>query len=283
MNPVTTALATIKGLRRETGEPIHAQAGSSLLIGSVLARSLSASSLARSDLSNGPTKREYSEALTQLNEGSISHPMAETEVTEGPTCAAEELRIDQQDRITIQSHRGLTRRAMVLISAGGFFAALLFSCGWIAGRVPSFFTEPTSLQLNKVDASASLIPATSDRAALQPSSAKPTASNRVHEVPRAGAQTGVLSTQPTNKPATPAVEKSKEITKPTPVPETRPTTIPGWTVRAVSGGTATLEGPNGVWKAVRGDTIPGLGKIDSIVRWGNRWIVATTRGLVSTP
>jgi hypothetical protein len=29
--------------------------------------------------------------------------------------------------------------------------------------------------------------------------------------------------------------------------------------------------------------VPGLGKIDSIVRWGNRWIVATSRGLVSTP
>jgi hypothetical protein len=29
--------------------------------------------------------------------------------------------------------------------------------------------------------------------------------------------------------------------------------------------------------------VPGVGKVDSIVRWGNRWIVATTRGLISTP
>jgi hypothetical protein len=283
MNPVTTALETIKAIQNETRGQIHAQAGSSLLIDSVLARSLSASSLARCDLSNGPSKSsEDSEAVRQLNEDSISHPMAETEVTEGPTCREHELRIDKQDRILIQSHRGLTRRAMVMIS-GGSLVALLFSCGWIAGWIPSFFTEPASLQLKKVDSSAAPMSAASDRLALQPSSAKPKASNRTHEVPRPGAQTVVLTTQQTNKPATTAVERSKEITKPTPVPETKPTTIAGWTVRAVNGGTATLEGPNGVWKAARGDTVPGLGKVDSIVRWGNRWIVATSRGLVSTP
>jgi hypothetical protein len=66
------------------------------------------------------------------------------------------------------------------------------------------------------------------------------------------------------------------------VPESRPTTIEGWTIREVSGGTAVLVGPTGVWNATRGDTVPGVGKIDSIVRWGNRWIVATSRGLIST-
>ena len=69
----------------------------------------------------------------------------------------------------------------------------------------------------------------------------------------------------------------------TAVPETSPTTIEGWSVREVSRSTAVLEGPTGVWNATRGDSVPGLGKINSIVRWGNRWIVATSRGLVSTP
>jgi len=69
---------------------------------------------------------------------------------------------------------------------------------------------------------------------------------------------------------------------PMPFPETKPTTIDGWAVREVANGTAVLQGPNGVWKATRGDTVPGLGKVDSIVLWGNRWIVATTRGLVTT-
>jgi hypothetical protein len=68
-----------------------------------------------------------------------------------------------------------------------------------------------------------------------------------------------------------------------PVPETRPTTIEGWTVLDVRGGTVVLEGPDGVRTAGRGDTVPGIGRIDSIVRWGNRWIVATATGLIATP
>jgi hypothetical protein len=69
----------------------------------------------------------------------------------------------------------------------------------------------------------------------------------------------------------------------TPFPETKPTTIDGWVVREVANGTALLQGPNGVWKVARGDTVPGLGTVDSIVLWGSRWIVATSRGLVTAP
>jgi hypothetical protein len=68
-----------------------------------------------------------------------------------------------------------------------------------------------------------------------------------------------------------------------PVAETRPTTIEGWTVLEVRGGTVVLEGPDGVRTATRGDTVPGIGRIDSIVLWGNRWIVATASGLIATP
>jgi hypothetical protein len=68
-----------------------------------------------------------------------------------------------------------------------------------------------------------------------------------------------------------------------PVPETRPTTIEGWIVRDVRGETIILQGPNGVRSVMRGDTVPGVGRIDSVVRWGNRWIVSTTSGLIATP
>ena len=68
-----------------------------------------------------------------------------------------------------------------------------------------------------------------------------------------------------------------------PVPETRPTTIEGWTLREVTNGTAVLEGPNGTWRVTRGDTVPGVGRIESIFRWGNRLMVATSSGLISTP
>ena len=68
----------------------------------------------------------------------------------------------------------------------------------------------------------------------------------------------------------------------TPVPETRPATIAGWTVRDVQGGRATLEGPGGVWSAATGDTVPEVGQIYSIVRWGGHWVVATSTGLIAT-
>jgi hypothetical protein len=79
------------------------------------------------------------------------------------------------------------------------------------------------------------------------------------------------------------VNEVRAPAKLTPTPETKPTTIEGWTLRAVGNGTAVIEGPNGVWTVTPGQTVPGVGRVDSIVRWGNRFIVATSRGLISTP
>jgi hypothetical protein len=53
-------------------------------------------------------------------------------------------------------------------------------------------------------------------------------------------------------------------------------------VRNVANGIATLEAPEGTWKVARGDAVPVLGKVDSVVLWGNRWIVATSKGLITT-
>lgn len=80
-------------------------------------------------------------------------------------------------------------------------------------------------------------------------------------------------------PAAPAEPRPQLM----PAPETRPTTIEGWTVLDVRGQTAVLQGPDGVHTVSLGETLPGIGRIDSIVRWGNRWIVATANGLIATP
>ena len=77
--------------------------------------------------------------------------------------------------------------------------------------------------------------------------------------------------------------EARAVRKLVPYPETKPTTIPGWTVRNVVNGIATLEGPAGTWQAARGDTVPGVGTVNSVVLWGNRWIVATSKGLISAP
>jgi hypothetical protein len=71
--------------------------------------------------------------------------------------------------------------------------------------------------------------------------------------------------------------------RPMPFPESKPETLSGWTVREVYGSTAILDGPERSFKAARGDIVPGLGRLESIVRWGDRWIVATESGLISTP
>jgi hypothetical protein len=138
--------------------------------------------------------------------------------------------------------------------------------------------EPAPLPVKTVNSSAEIRPDAAKPERLAPANTMATVINTAHETSKRGAQT----IDPSRTPQSTAVERPKVSTRSAPVPETRPTTIEGWSIREVSGGTAVLEGPNGVWKATRGDTVPGVGKIDSIVRWGNRWIVATSRGLIST-
>jgi hypothetical protein len=118
---------------------------------------------------------------------------------------------------------------------------------------------------------ANTVSAAGANASAKPQAASPGAANLY---------TGSLSTA---SPAIPASMTQTERAPIGPAPETRPTTIEGWTVLDVRGGTAVLEGPDGVRMATRGDTVAGIGRIDSIVRWGNRWIVATDSGLIATP
>ena len=106
-------------------------------------------------------------------------------------------------------------------------------------------------------------------------------------------QTSNVSPSSANKRAKPSVRAAlttssidKDLqtrAKLTATPETRPATIEGWTLREVANGTATLEGPGGILKVARGDMIPGIGRVESIFSWGGRLIVATSRGLISTP
>src|SRR5262249_62244616 len=149
---------------------------------------------------------------------------------------------------------------------------LALCLGWIGGlNLNSFFIKPASLSVEKVASSADPPEASakSERLTLQGSLANTnaTATIRAHETSKRGAQTSesLLTKQAISGPQPPAVERTKVSTKPAPVPETRPTTIEGWTLLEVKGGTAVLEGPDGVWRVTRGDTVPGVGKIESTV------------------
>ncbi|MEH2587369.1 hypothetical protein V1273_001208 [Bradyrhizobium sp. AZCC 1721] len=115
---------------------------------------------------------------------------------------------------------------------------------------------------------------TSDSPAIVGSIPKPSA------VLSAGARPSAGPTSQANASASPIAMRPQPLVA---APETKPTTISGWTVVDVRDGTAVLEGPDGIRMAARGDTIPGIGRVESIVRWGGRWVVATASGLIATP
>jgi hypothetical protein len=57
--------------------------------------------------------------------------------------------------------------------------------------------------------------------------------------------------------------------------------IPNWILREVIDGTAILQGPRGIIEVSPGDLIPGVGRVQSIAKKGGRWIVATSKGVIS--
>jgi muramidase (phage lysozyme) len=67
------------------------------------------------------------------------------------------------------------------------------------------------------------------------------------------------------------------------VPETKAAGITGWVVSRGMGGKAILKSADKILVVKRGDVVPGVGRVADILRWGDRWIVATDKGLISTP
>ncbi len=61
----------------------------------------------------------------------------------------------------------------------------------------------------------------------------------------------------------------------------RQNAIEGWTIQGIYSGTAVLAGPDGIRRVSPGDTVPGVGRVDSIVRRGSRWVVITSGGMIT--
>jgi hypothetical protein len=290
MKPVMTALQTIAAIKSETRELIPEEAASTCPTETVQSQNLGESSLTSSNGRNGPTAPcANSKATAYVN--SSGGPLIDQLSTAPETSFAcdREIRIDKGDRIALSVSPALKikgRSAAILLG----LSLPCLGLGWIGASSDLFSLNLTSLSLQQGNSSAyPPDPAKSDRLELRslPTNPTPTATAiaRAHEAFKNVAPTTHLVSLPTKQNTSaprPTGERTKVSARPTPVPETKPTTIDGWTIREVNGGTAVLEGPSGVWKATRGDTVPGVGKIDSIVRWGNRWIVATSKGLIST-
>ena len=175
---------------------------------------------------------------------------------------------------------------MALVGVGAMFA--WHSHGDEAGEMVKRWTSSIGW-ISSVSTKSPPAPAvatTSSEIAQRPQTAAPDAATAHHSAEQPPAKQEQTSP---NIAAAPNI-RSKASSPPhharakrTPLPETRPTTIEGWMLREVTDGTAVLEGPNGTWTVRRGDTVPGVGRVESIVLWGKRWIVATSKGLISTP
>ena len=164
------------------------------------------------------------------------------------------------------------RRLRAALLVGGVLAT--FALGWIGGATSMRLLSPApapSVLKQRLDASTR-----SAARARSDSPRDPVTSSGVRKLSSAP-----VGARP--EPAPVALENGvTNEPRPFPTPETRPTTIEGWTVRDVAGGFASLEGPQGTWRAARGDIVPGLGRVDSIVRWGSYWLVSTSRGLIAS-
>ena len=170
------------------------------------------------------------------------------------------------------------QRLRVMLTTGALLVAV--GLGWIGGSGSYHFFAPSPSHKQLTSSSARKLGSEHEATCIMHAEFGREATPSTRNV--------VTLTQP--NPASPkamevAVQhqgKSLSRSRATPTPDTRPTTVPGWTVLDVVGGAAVLEGPHGILKVTRGDAVPGLGRVDSIVLWGSRWIVATSRGLITT-
>ena len=196
-----------------------------------------------------------------------------------------EIKIDKSYRLldSDDNHAGLIVGALV---ASTIFT--LFAISTLPSPFASISGKRTESSLNLGSSPHPLVSKREDHLPIhgtiiqtdRPSSAQLSQSSRVSSS-SAQAKSSVGAA-----PTTPSIARAVDLqtrVKLTPTPETRPTTIEGWTLREVANGTAILEGPDGIRRVSSGDMIPGVGRVESIFRWGNRLIVATSRGLISTP
>lgn len=226
---------------------------------------------------------------------------------------AHDIRMDQGDRISVADDAGERRRvrwARLLIAfavafglgAAGVLGANRFLRTASVSSPPSVQSPstPTGIANSSAGYRIATKPTIVRRAdrpasAHAPAVAKAVAATKIaHAKPVRATVPPAPSTSDYVPPAPPPASSTAPSTaepriappveaRLTPVPETRPTTIDGWVLREVVNGTAVLEGPDGIWRVKRGDTVPGIGQIVSIFGWGNRLIVATDKGLISTP
>ena len=191
------------------------------------------------------------------------------------------LRSDRDAVLVVREPFAERARAAVLVTAA---IVASFGLGWAGGlNWPQFASELRLIAVALKEAPAPHI-----------AEARPTGKVEAARKTASAADPATVGSIPKPPVLLPAARPASQTNGATPpiiairqpvvaAPETKPATIPGWTVVDVRDGTAVLEGPEGIRMAARGDTIPGVGRVESIVRWGSRWVIATANGLIATP
>jgi hypothetical protein len=194
---------------------------------------------------------------------------------------------DRGEVLVVREPFGARARTALLVAAA---LVASFGLGWAGGlNWPQFASELGLVEVAQNEAPSPRISearssgksegtrktaSASDSPAIVGSIPKPSAA-----LPAGARPSASPASQANAGPSAAALAMRQPVVAP---PETKPATIPGWTVVDVRDGTAVLEGPDGIRMAARGDTIPGIGRVESIVRWGNRWVIATAGGLIAT-
>jgi len=189
------------------------------------------------------------------------------------------LKSDRDDVLVVREPFGDRARAAVLVAAA---LVASFGLGWAGGlNWPGFASELGLVAVTQNETPAPRISEARSSSKIEGARKTASASDSpaiVGSIPKPSALLPG-SARPSAGPSAAAIAMRQPLVA---APETRPATIPGWTVVDVRDGTAVLEGPDGIRMAARGDTIPGIGRVESIVRWGNRWVIATASGLIAT-
>jgi len=198
------------------------------------------------------------------------------------------LKSDRDEVLVVREPFGDRARAAVLVTAA---LVASFGLGWAGGlNWPQFASELGLVEVAQKETPSPRISEARSSGRIEGARKTASASDSpaiVGSIPKPSALLpggARLSAGPASQanagPSAAAIAMRQPLVA---APETKPATIPGWTVVDVRDGTAVLEGPDGIRMAARGDTVPGLGRVESIVRWGSRWVIATASGLVATP
>lgn len=57
--------------------------------------------------------------------------------------------------------------------------------------------------------------------------------------------------------------------------------VEGWVLRDIANGGALIEGRQGIFEVYAGDPVPGLGRVDAVRKQDGKWVVVTSKGLIT--